>query len=317
VETSEIPVLTKVVQKTAVPAVEPVMPDMNELVVLLKQALLPEITQLVTAQLGEQSNIALEQQQQALTEHAHTLQQTLLSQAQTQIGESIQSIEQAFREAMGNVSKQQVDGLEAQLTQMAESQLDQVQQREQAFTLGLESKATQQLQALENRLLQLSDAQQATLAATEQTLLERLEQNSQQWLDERLANLMVQQQAELESRVLALRSQLEAGLETHLQQLQEQAKSRLSASHELSAATLAADYKQSLQQVFNELTAQQLEAFKQGLQEEVSAHAPGLQEKVAALVAAQLQDMEGDMNKRLKARILEVLQGIKFVMPTV
>lgn len=316
-ETSEIPVLTKVVQKSAVPAAEPVMPDISELVVLLKQALLPEITQLVTAQLSEQSNIALEQQQLTLIQQAQTLQQTVLSQAQTQIGESIQSIEQAFREAMGNVSKQQLEGLVVQLTQMAEGQLDQVQQREQAFTQTLENKAAQQLQVIEEKLLQLNDAQQATLAATEQTLLQRLEKNSQQWLDERLANVMVQQQAELEGRLLALRSQLEAGLEMHLQQLQEQAKSRLSASHELSAATLAADYKQSLQQVFNALTTQQLEAFNQRLREEVSVNAPGLQEKVAALVAARLQEMEDEMNKRLKSRILEVLQGIKFVMPTV
>lgn len=316
-ETSEIPVLTKVVQKSAAPVAEVVMPDMNELVAQLKQALLPEITQLITTQLAEQSSESLAQHQQGLTQYANALQQTVLSQAQTQIGESIQSIEQAFREAMGNVSKQQVDGLEARLSALTEGQLAQMQQREQAFTEALESQSEQQLQAVEDKLVQLNASQQATFAATEQTLLERLEANSQQWLDERLASLLAQQQTELESRVLALRSQLESTLETHLQQLQEQAKSRLSASHELAAATLAADYKQSLQQVFNELSAQQLEAFKQGIQDDLSVNAASMQEKVAALVAMQLQAMEEDMNKRLKSRILEVLQGIKFVMPTV
>lgn len=53
------------------------------------------------------------------------------------------------------------------------------------------------------------------------------------------------------------------------------------------------------------------------MQDDLSVNAASMQEKVAALVAMQLQAMEGDMNKRLKSRILEVLQGIKFVMPTV
>ena len=83
------------------------------------------------------------------------------------------------------------------------------------------------------------------------------------------------------------------------------------------ASSLVTDYKASLQQAFAELNTTQLTELRQHMQTELMASEAALQEKVAAMVAAQLQEMEADMNKRLKARILEVLQGIKFVMPTV
>jgi hypothetical protein len=78
-----------------------------------------------------------------------------------------------------------------------------------------------------------------------------------------------------------------------------------------------ADYKESLQQAFAELNSAQLSEFRQNMQSELMTSEAFLQEKVAAMVATQLQEMEAEMNKRLKSRILEVLQGIKFVMPTI
>ncbi|WP_292783850.1 hypothetical protein [Methylophilus sp. UBA6697] len=313
---SEIPVLTKVVQKTAAPAIE-----MDELVAQLKQALLPEITQLVTAQLADKSTDTFAAGQQSLADYANTLQQEVLAKAQSQVGDSIQAIEQAFREAMGNVSKQQLQAFEEQVTQLTETQQTQIQSSEQSFQATLESNLQQQLQAVEEKLSQLGQTQQQLLAATEQTVRDTVDKASQQWLGQTLSPLVDAQQAQMESRLQSLREQLEQGLVEHLQQLQETNKQTLSDSQASAATTLVADYKQSLQEAFTELNAAQMAEFKQGMQTELAASEPVLQEKVAALVATavatQLQEMEAEMNKRLKSRILEVLQGIKFVMPTI
>ena len=110
---------------------------------------------------------------------------------------------------------------------------------------------------------------------------------------------------------------MEQGLDVHLQQLQENSRQTLAAGQEVAATELAADFKVSLQQAFAELNASQLSEFRQNMQSELLASETALQEKVAAMVGTQLQEMEAEMNKRLKSRILEVLQGIKFVMPTI
>ncbi len=309
---SEIPVLTKVVQKSAAPAME-----MDELVAQLKQALLPEITQLVAAQLAEHSAGTLAAAQQSLADYANTLQQDVLAKAQSQVGDSIQAIEQAFHEAMGNVSKQQLQAFEAQLTQLTATQQTQMQSAEQSFQASLENNLQQQSQAVEEKLAQLSATQQQLLAETEQSLRDTVQKAGAQWLGETLSPLADAQQAQMESRLQSLREQLEQGLVDHLQQLQETNQQTLSDSQASAATTLVADYKQSLQEAFAELNAAQMAEFKQSMQAELAASAPALEEKVAAVVAAQLQEMEAEMNKRLKSRILEVLQGIKFVMPTV
>lgn len=309
---SEIPVLTKVVQKSAAPAIE-----MDELVAQLKQVLLPEITQLVTAQLAEHSPGTLAAGQQSLADYANTLQQEVLAKAQSQVGDSIQAIEQAFREAMGNVSKQQLQVFEEQIGCLNETQKSQLQASEQSFQATLENNIHQQLQAVEEKLSQLGDTQQQLLAATEQTVRDTVQKTGAQWLGETLSPLADAQQAQMESRLQSLREQLEQGLVDHLQQLQETNKQTLSDSQASATATLVADYKQSLQEAFAELNAAQMAEFKQSMQAELAASAPALEEKVAAVVSAQLQEMEAEMNKRLKSRILEVLQGIKFVMPTV
>ena len=309
---SEIPVLTKVVQKSAAPAIE-----MDELVAQLKQALLPEITQLVAAQLAEHSAGTLAAAQQSLADFANTLQQDVLAKAQSQVGDSIQAREQAFHEAMGNVSKQQLQAFEAQLTQLTATQQTQMQSAEQSFQASLENNLQQQSQAVEEKLAQLSATQQQLLAETEQSLRDTVQKTGAQWLGETLSPLADAQQAQMESRLQSLREQLEQGLVDHLQQLQETNQQTLSDSQASAATTLVADYKQSLQEAFAELNAAQMAEFKQSMQAELAASAPALEEKVAAVVAAQLQEMESEMNKRLKSRILEVLQGIKFVMPTV
>lgn len=286
---SEIPVLTKVVQKAAAPAA-----DMDELVIQLKEALLPEIAQMVAAQLAGHSD-ALAAEQQSLADYANILQQELTAKAQVQMGDTIQSVEQAFTEAMGNISKQQL----------------------QTFQTTLESQSQQQFQAIEEKLSQFSDTQQQLLSSAEQSLREVLEQATAQSLDNALTPLIERQQAQLEGRVQVLREQLERGLDAHLQQLQENSRQTLAAGQKATATQLVTDYKASLQQAFAELNAIQLSEFRQSMQSELMTSEAALQEKVAVMVATQLQEMEAEMNKRLKSRILEVLQGIKFVMPTI
>jgi len=316
VDISEIPVLTKVVQKAAAPAVE-----MDELVAQLKQALLPDIAQLVATQFAEKTPDTLAAGQQSLADYANTLQQEVLAKAQSQVGDSIQAIEQAFREAMDHVGKQQLQAFEAHASQVTETQQTQIQASEQAFHSALENTTQQQLQALEEKLSQLGDTQQQLLATTEQALRDTVDKAGQQWVGETFSPLMDAQQAHMESRLQSLREQLEQGLAEHLQQLQDTHKQTLSDSQALAASTLVDDYKASLQQVFTELNAAQMAEFKQNMRAELAASEPALQEKIAAVVttvvAAQLQEVEAEMNKRLKSRILEVLQGIKFVMPTV
>lgn len=313
---SEIPVLTKVVQKASVPAIE-----MDELVTQLKQALLPEIAQLVATQFAEKNPDTLAAGQQSLADYAHTLQQEVLAKAQSQVGDSIQAIEQAFREAMDHVGKQQLQAFEVHASQVTDAQQTQMQAGEQAFHSALENTAQQQLQALEAKLSQLGDTQQQLLATTEQALRDTVDKAGQQWMGETFSPLMDAQQAQMESRLQSLREQLEQGLAEHLQQLQDTHKQTLSDSQALAASTLVDDYKASLQQVFTELNAAQMAEFKQNMQAELAASEPALQEKITAVVttvvATQLQEIEAEMNKRLKSRILEVLQGIKFVMPTV
>jgi len=316
VDISEIPVLTKVVQKASVPAIE-----MDELVTQLKQALLPEIAQLVATQFAEKNPDTLAAGQQSLADYANTLQQEVLAKAQSQVGDSIQAIEQAFREAMDHVGKQQLQAFEAHASQVTDAQQTQMQAGEQAFHSALENTAQQQLQALEAKLSQLGDTQQQLVATTEQALRDTVDKAGQQLMGETFSPLMDAQQAHMESRLQSLREQLEQGLAEHLQQLQDTHKQTLSDSQALAASTLVDDYKVSLQQVFTELNAAQMVEFKQNMQAELAASEPALQEKITAVVttvvAAQLQEIEAEMNKRLKSRILEVLQGIKFVMPTV
>jgi len=290
VDISEIPVLTKVVQKAAAPAA-----DMDELVTQLKEALLPEIAQMVAAQLAGQHPDALGAGQQSLADYANTLQQELTVKAQVQMGDTIQSVEQAFTETMGNISKQQL----------------------QTFQTTLESQSQQQLQVIEEKLSQLTDTQQQLLSSAEQSLREVLEQATAQSLENAINPLIERQQAQLEGRVQVLREQLERGLDAHLQQLQENSHQTLTTGQEAATTQLVAEYKASLQQAFAELNATQLSEFRQNMQSELMTSEAALQEKVAAMVATQLQEMEAEMNKRLKSRILEVLQGIKFVMPTI
>ena len=253
-DNAEIPVLTKVVQKASPPAV-----DVDELVAQVRQLLLPEIAEIVTSQLGQRAFERTVVEQQALTEYAESLQQGLSRQVQSQVGDSIQSIEEAFREAMSHVGKQQLQSVEAEVSR---------------FT------GTQQL---EETLTQLMDDQQAHIAA----------------------------------RVEQMQAQLEQHMTEHMQQLQESSKQTLTAGQEAMESRLIEEHRQSLQDAFAEFTGQQTEEFRLKLNAELAAVEAVLQEKVQAMVNAQMQEIEAALNKRLKSSILEVLQGIKFVMPSV
>ncbi len=279
---SEIPVLTKVVQKTA-----PAALDMDELVAQVKQALLPEITNAVTSQLGQRAFERTVVEQQALAEYAESIQQGLSKQVQAQVGESIQSVEQAFREAMGNLGKQQLQSVEAEVARLT-----------QEFS-------------------RLTEVQQQLLATTEQTIREVAENAGKQKLEEKLAQLIEDQQAQIATKVLQMQEQLEKTMADHIHHLQESSKETLTTGQEAMEARLVEEYKQTLQTAFDEFTGQQTAEFKQKFSTELSSVETELQDKVQGMVSAQMQVIEGELNKRLKASILEVLQGIKFVMPSV
>jgi hypothetical protein len=275
VDISEIPVLTKVVQKTV-----PAALDMEELVAQVKQALLPEITNAVTNQLGQRAFERTVVEQQALAEYAESIQQGLSKQVQAQVGESIQSVEQAFREAMGNLGKQQLQSVEAEVAR-------------------------------------LTEVQQQLLSTTEQTIRAVAENAGKQKLEEKLAQLIEDQQAQIATKVLQMQEQLEKTMADHIHQLQESSKETLTNGQEAMEARLVEEYKQTLQKAFDEFTGQQTADFKQKFSSELSSVETELQDKVQGMVSAQMQVIEGELNKRLKASILEVLQGIKFVMPSV
>jgi phage-related protein len=275
VDISEIPVLTKVVQKN-----NPATVDVDELVAQVKQALLPEIAEIVTSQLGQRAFERSVVEQQALSEYAESIQQDLSRHAQAQVGESIQSIEQAFREAMSNVGKQQ-------------------------------------LQSVEEDVARLTETQQQLLATTEQTIREVAENAGKQKLEEKLAQLIDDQQAQIATKVLEMQAQLEKSMADHIHQLQESSKETLTSGQEAMEARLVEEYKLTLQTAFAEFTEQQTAEFKQKFNTELSSVEAELQTKVQGMVSAQMQVIEGELNKRLKSSILEVLQGIKFVMPSI
>jgi hypothetical protein len=274
VDISEIPVLTKVVQKTT-----PATVDVDEVVAQVKQALLPEIAEIVASQLGQRAFERSVVEQQALSEYAESIQQDLSRHAQAQVGESLQSIEQAFREAMGNVGKQQ-------------------------------------LQTLEEDVARLTATQQQLLATTEQTIREVAENTGRQKLEEKLAQLIDDQQAQIAGKVLEMQAQLEKTMADHMHQLQESSKETLTSGQEAMEARLVEEYKLTLQSAFAEFTEQQTVEFKQKFNTELASVETELQTKVQGMVTAQMQVIEGELNKRLKSSILEVLQGIKFVMPS-
>jgi hypothetical protein len=274
VDISEIPVLTKVVQKTT-----PATVDVDEVVAQVKQALLPEIAEIVASQLGQRAFERSVVEQQALSEYAESIQQDLSRHAQAQVGESLQSIEQAFREAMGNVGKQQ-------------------------------------LQTLEEDVARLTATQQQLLATTEQTIREVAENTGRQKLEEKLAQLIDDQQAQIAGKVLEMQAQLEKTMADHMHQLQESSKETLTSGQEAMEARLVEEYKLTLQSAFAEFTEQQTVEFKQKFNTELASVETELQTKVQGMVTAQMQVIEAELNKRLKSSILEVLQGIKFVMPS-
>jgi hypothetical protein len=275
VDNSEIPVLTKVVQKASPPAL-----DVDELVAQVKQALLPEITEIVANQLGQRAFERTVVEQQALAEYAESLQADLSKQVQSQVGDSIQSIEQAFREAMGNVGKQQLQSVEADVAR-------------------------------------LTEAQQQLLATTEQTIKEVAENAGKQQLEEKLAQLIDDQHTQIAAKVQQMQEQLEKTMADHMHQLQESSKQTLTTGQEAMESRLVEEYKQSLQSAFDEFTEQQTAEFKQKFNTELLSVEAALQEKILGMVNAQMQVIEGELNKRLKTSILEVLQGIKFVMPSI
>lgn len=274
-DNAEIPVLTKVVQKSSAPALE-----IDEVVAQVKQALLPELTEMVTHQLGQRAFERTVVEQQALTEYAGSLQQELSKQVQSLVGDSIQSIEQAFREAMGNVGKQQ-------------------------------------LQSVEEEVSRLTETQQQLLVTTEQSIREIAESAGKQQLEEKLSQLIESQQTQIAARVQQMQEQLEKTMVDHMQQLQESSKQTLTAGQEAMESRLIEEYKQSLQSAFAEFTQQQTAEFKEKFNTELASVEAALQEKVQAMVNAQMHVIEGELTKRLKTSILEVLQGIKFVMPSV
>jgi hypothetical protein len=274
VDISEIPVLTKVVQKT-----NPATVDVDEVVAQVKQALLPQIAEIVASQLGQRAFERSVVEQQALSEYAESIQQDLSRHAQAQVGESLQSIEQAFREAMGNVGKQQ-------------------------------------LQTLEEDVARLTATQQQLLSTTEQTIREVAENTGRQKLEEKLAQLIDDQQAQIAGKVLEMQAQLEKTMADHMHQLQESSKETLTSGQEAMEARLVEEYKLTLQSAFAEFTEQQTVEFKQKFNTELASVETELQSKVQGMVTAQMQVIEGELNKRLKSSILEVLQGIKFVMPS-
>lgn len=268
VDNTDIPVLTKKVSKNN--ATSPI--DMAELVAQVKQALLPELSAALRIELAEVVQDALrgqvsdappapaldihalearvtqhaETEQRTFTEYAQLIQQSLITEARAQIGDSIQSIEQAFREAMTNIGKQQVQSVEDTLS-------------------GLEATQAQ------------------TLAEKHQQLTDELQQS----------------------------------LAVFVKQLQDDSQKKLATEHEVVESSLTQEYRQSLEKAFSEFAAKQTAEFKYQFTAEVPAIEQALEEKVNALVAAHMDDIKAALTAQLKSKILEVLQGIKFVMPNV
>lgn len=253
-DVSEIPVLTKKVQSPANEAgvVNASQVDMAALVAQVKQSVLAELTEQwstqiaeqVTAQVEQRLAAQAEQQRSVLSDYAQLVQQSIESDARAHVGDSIQAVESAFRQAM--------------------------------TTLG-----QQQLQLLEEKYAQLWQTQQDEMAVKAQ----------------------------------ALNEEMLAALTLHSKQLQIESKKILSTEHAAVESQLTDDYRQSLEKAFAEFASLQTVHFKQQFTAELPEIQAAMETKVSGLVQAQMSELEKQLNSQLKARILEVLQGIRFVMP--
>lgn len=143
-----------------------------------------------------------------------------------------------------------------------------------------------------------------------------LGQQQLQLLEEKYQALWQAQQASMAAKAQALNEEMLSALTLHSKQLQLESKKILGNEHAAIESSLAQEYRQSLQQAFGEFAAAQTETFRQKFSADLPGIENALAEKVNALVQAQMGDIEKQLSAQLKARILEVLQGIRFVMPT-
>ena len=255
-DVSEIPVLTKKVQSPANEAsvVSASQVDMAALVAQVKQSVLAELTEQwstqiaeqVTAQVQQRMAAQAEREREMLSEYAQLVQQSIESDARAHVGDSIQAVESAFREALTSLGQQQIKQVEEQCTQL--------------------------------------------------------------WLA---------QQTDMSAKAQALNEEMLAALTLHSKQLQIESKKILSTEHAAVESQLTDDYRQSLEKAFAEFASLQTVHFKQQFTAELPEIQAAMDTKVNGLVQAQMSELEKQLNSQLKLRILEVLQGIRFVMPTV
>lgn len=159
---------------------------------------------------------------------------------------------------------------------------------------------------------------QLELPTIEETLKSSLQAVSQQQVtatEEALAALMELQQAQLAIKAETLREEIQQSLTAHIQTLETQHQDSLSTAHAAATAAMSEHHAQSLQASFAEQVESQMATFREKIHAEMPALEGIMQDKVQSCVQEQMTEIERQLNTQLKTRIIEVLQGIRFVMP--
>lgn len=160
----------------------------------------------------------------------------------------------------------------------------------------------------------------AAVTSLEHTFRDSLQQIANQQLqsmESQFYEMWQNQQSSLTEKAYALQNELLSALNAQALQLQSQSKQILGETFDASTADLTQEYVQNLRAAFATLADKETEAFKSRFSEAIPGIESGLDAKVDTLIKVHMAEIEKQLVSQLKNRILEVLQGIRFVMPSV
>ena len=185
---------------------------MAALVAQLKQQLLPELEAMV----ARQQALPAEAEQSRLAEAMQATQQAIVQQtvqqAQQQIGRSIESIEDVFRQAMATLGQQQVESLQQAVQTWVEMQQAQLLQQQQQ----LQEEAVTAL-ATYTRLLQ--DESRQKIAAEQALIEDNFHQQHRMALEHAFAEFAASQTAEFKHQFAIDASAAESHLQDTVHRL--------------------------------------------------------------------------------------------------
>lgn len=156
------------------------------------------------------------------------------------------------------------------------------------------------------------------LSALEQSVRDGFAQLQQQHIAQIEATFSASMQAheaQLSAKVDTLQSEMLDALSKHAAELQAQTRQALGDEHQALTVQLNEAHLQSLQASFSAFAAEKTEEIKDKLGVASAMNTDAIEHTVEHILLAQMDALENRVLQQLKTRIVEVLQGIRFVMP--